>query len=64
LIGDLKNEISRLEKSLKKKGGCIVKMKCEIKYLVDHYRKAANDQAKTSTEEKLSQRIKLILKYI
>ena len=29
-------------------------MKYEIKYLVDHYRKAANDQAKTSTEEKLS----------
>ena len=50
----MKNEISRLEKSLEEKKGCIENMKCEIKCLREFYRKAENDQTKTSTEEKLS----------
>jgi predicted RNase H-like nuclease len=48
----MENEISSLERSLKEKKGRIRKMRCEIKNLVDYYRKVEDDQEKTSREEK------------
>ena len=54
LVGNLKNEISRLQRILGEKERHIESLRCKNKNLVDHYRKVADDQEKTFREEKLS----------
>jgi chromosome segregation ATPase len=54
LVGNLKNEISRLQRILEEKERHIESLRCKNKNLVDHYRKVADDQEKTFREEKLS----------
>jgi CRISPR/Cas system CMR subunit Cmr6 (Cas7 group RAMP superfamily) len=54
LVGDLKNEISRLQRILEEKEKHIESLRCKNKILVDHYRKVADDQEQTFREEKLS----------
>ena len=54
MVGDLKNEIIRLERILEEKKRHSESLRCENKKIVDHYRKVADDQKKTFREEKLS----------
>ena len=54
LVGDLRNEISRLQRILEEKERHIESLRCKNKNLVDHYRKVADNQEKTFREEKLS----------
>ena len=54
MIGNLKNEISRLQNILEEKERHIENLRDEHKKLVDHYRKVADDLEKTFREEKLS----------
>jgi chromosome segregation ATPase len=54
LVEDLKNTISRLQRSLEEKKRQIENMREENKKFVDHYRKVADDKNKSFREEKLS----------
>ena len=54
MIGNLKNEISRLQNILEEKEIYLESLTEEKNKLVDHYRKVADDQDETFREEKLS----------
>ena len=54
MVGNLKNEISRLQNILKEKERYLESLTDEKNILVDHYRKVADDQDETFREEKLS----------
>jgi chromosome segregation ATPase len=54
LVEDLKNTISRLQRSLEEKKRQIENTREENKKFVDHYRKVADDKNKSFREEKLS----------
>jgi hypothetical protein len=54
LIGNLKNETSRLQNILEEKQRYLESLTDEKNKLFDHYRKVADDQDETFREEKLS----------
>ena len=54
MVGNLKNEISRLQNILEEKERYLESLTDEKNILVDHYRKVADDQDETFREEKLS----------
>jgi len=51
LVRNLKNEISRLQRILEEKERYLECLKDEKNKLVDHYRKAADDQDETFRKE-------------
>ena len=54
MVGNLKNEISRLLGILEEKEGYLERLTDEKEKLIDHYRKVADNQDETFRKEKLS----------
>ena len=54
MVGDLKNEISGLQRIMEEKKVHIERLRCTIKNLVDIYCTVADDEEETSREDKLS----------